>query len=411
MDFATRAIHAGQEADPATGATIVPIYATSTYTQEEVGVHKGFDYSRTVNPTRLALETQLASLEDARHGYAFASGMAATSAVMNLLASGDHVVVTDDLYGGTYRLFSKVLVRYGLEFTYVDMSDLAALRAAIRPNTKMFWLETPTNPLLKLIDIAGVAALRTPGQVIVVDNTFATPYFQSPLALGADVVVHSTTKYISGHSDVVGGVAITNDSAIAESIKFHQNAVGGIAGPFDAFLTLRGAKTLAVRMKEHERNAHAVASFLEERDDVATVYYPGLPSHPQHELAQRQMRGFGGMVSFTLRGPESRALEFAKHVKLFSLAESLGGVESLLCHPARMTHGSIPKAERDRRGVTDGLLRLSVGIESVRDLIADLRGALDATLSLAGSTARNDIGDPPNPDRIPTTQNAGAPTS
>jgi cystathionine beta-lyase/cystathionine gamma-synthase len=388
MDFATRAIHAGQDADPATGATIVPIYATSTYTLDEVGVTKGFDYSRTINPTRLALERQLAALEGGKHGYAFGSGMAATSAVMNLLSSGDHVVVGDDLYGGTYRLFSKVLVRYGLEFSYVDMTDLAAVRAAIRPNTKLFWLETPTNPLLKLVDIAAIVALRAPGQIVAVDNTFASPYFQSPLALGADVVVHSTTKYIGGHSDVVGGVAITNDDALAEVIKFHQNAVGGVPGPFDTFLTMRGAKTLALRMREHERNAIAVAAFLAERDDVATVLYPGLPSHPQHELAKRQMRGFGGMVSFTLRGPESRALEFAKHTRLFSLAESLGGVESLLCHPARMTHGSIPKEERERRGVTDGLLRLSVGIEGIDDLIADLRGALDATRALAEAPVR-----------------------
>jgi cystathionine gamma-lyase len=411
MDFSTRAIHAGQDPDPATGATIVPIYATSTYTQEGVGIHRGFDYSRSINPTRLALETQLAALEEAKHGYAFASGMAAEAAVMNLLSSGDHVIVTDDLYGGTYRLFSKVLVRYGLEFSYVDMSDLEAVRAAIRPNTKLFWIETPTNPLLKLVDIAAVSALRPAGGVVVVDNTFATPYFQSPLALGADVVVHSTTKYIGGHSDVIGGAALTNDDAIAETIKFHQNATGGVPGPFEAFLTMRGAKTLALRMHEHERNAHAVATFLEERDDVARVYYPGLVSHPQHELARRQMRGFGGMVSFTLRGPESRALEFAKRTKLFSLAESLGGVESLISHPARMTHGSIPKEERERRGVTDGLLRLSVGIESTRDLIADLRTALDATRDYAGAGSVNGVGDPPNPDRIPTTQSEGAPTS
>jgi cystathionine beta-lyase/cystathionine gamma-synthase len=386
MDFATRAIHAGQDADPATGATIVPIYATSTYTQAGVGENKGFDYSRTINPTRLALERQLAALEDAAYGYAFSSGMAAESAVMNLLSSGDHAVVTDDLYGGTYRLFSKVLTRYGISFDYVDMSDLGAVRAAIKPNTKLFWLETPTNPLLKLIDIAGIVALRTAGQFVAVDNTFASPYFQSPLALGADIVVHSTTKYIGGHSDVVGGAVLTNDAAIAETIKFHQNAVGGVPGPFDAFLTLRGAKTLALRMREHERNAHAVATFLEERDDVERVYYPGLPSHPQHALAQRQMRGFGGMVSMTLRGPQARALAFVKHTKLFSLAESLGGVESLICHPARMTHGSIPKEERERRGITDGLLRLSVGIESAPDLINDLRTALDATLDLASTT-------------------------
>jgi cystathionine beta-lyase/cystathionine gamma-synthase len=388
LDFATRAIHVGQEADPTTGATIVPIYATSTYTLEEVGVTKGFDYSRTINPTRLALERQLAALEEARHGYAFASGMAATSAVMNLLSAGDHVVVGDDLYGGTYRLFSKVLVRYGLTFTYVDMRDLDAVRAALRPNTKLLWLETPTNPLLSLADIAAIAALRAPGQIVAVDNTFASPYFQSPLALGADVVVHSTTKYIGGHSDVVGGVVVTNDDALAEQVKFHQNAVGGVPSPFDAFLTLRGAKTLALRMEQHERNARAVAAFLSERDDVARVYYPGLPSHPQHELARRQMRGFGGMVSFVPRGPVERALAFARQVRLFSLAESLGGVESLLCLPARMTHGSIPREERERRGVTDSLLRLSVGIEGVDDLIADLRAALDATRALAEAPAR-----------------------
>jgi len=411
LDFATRAIHAGQDPDPTTGATIVPIYATSTYTQPAVGEHKGFDYSRTVNPTRLALEKQLAALEDARFASAFASGMAATSAVMNLLSAGDHVVVTDDLYGGTYRLFSRVLTRYGLTFTYVDMTSLERVRAALQPNTKMLWVETPTNPLLRLIDIAAVAGLKGPGTIVAVDNTFATPYFQSPLALGGDVVVHSTTKYIGGHSDVVGGIAITNDPALAESIKFHQNAVGGVPGPFDAFLTTRGAKTLAVRMREHERNAHAVATFLEERDDVASVMYPGLTSHPQHELARRQMRGFGGMVSFTLHGPESRALELAKRTRLFSLAESLGGVESLITHPARMTHGAIPKDERERRGVTDRLLRLSVGLESARDLIADLRQALDATRDQAGAAADAGVGDPPNPDRIPATQSAGAPTA
>ena len=383
MDFSTRAIHVGQDADPTTGATIVPVYQTSTYTQTSVGEHKGFDYSRTVNPTRVALEQQLASLEEAEFGSAFSSGMAATAAVLNLLSSGDHAIVTDDLYGGTYRLFSKVLTRYGLEFTYVDMSDLAAVRAAVKPNTKLFWIETPTNPLLKLVDIAAIAKMKTDGQVVVVDNTFASPYFQAPLALGADVVVHSTTKYIGGHSDVVGGAALTSNKDIHESIKFHQNAVGGVPGPMDAWLTMRGAKTLAIRMREHEANAKAVAAFLEGRDDVARVFYPGLASHPQHELAKKQMRGFGGMVSFTLRGPESRALEFAKHTKLFSLAESLGGVESLLCHPARMTHGSIPKEERERRGITDGLLRLSVGIEGIDDLIGDLTHALDTTVSLA----------------------------
>jgi cystathionine beta-lyase/cystathionine gamma-synthase len=380
MKFSTRAIHVGQEADPTTGATIVPVYQTSTYTQDAVGEHKGFDYSRTINPTRLALEKQLASLEGGAHGYAFASGMAATAAVLNLLSAGDHAVVTDDLYGGTYRLFTRVLERYGLEFTFVDMSDLNAVRAAIRPNTKLFWIETPTNPLLKLIDIAALrhAADAAPqGKLILaVDNTFATPYFQQPLALGADVVVHSTTKYIGGHSDVVGGVAITNDDAIADVIKFHQNAVGGVPGPHDAWLTMRGAKTLALRMQAHARNAQAVAEFLEAHAEVDRVYYPGLPSHPQHALAKRQMSGFGGMVSFVLKGPQSRALDFAHRLRYFSLAESLGGVESLICHPARMTHGSIPKEDRERRGVTDGLLRLSVGIEDIEDLLDDLRSAL-----------------------------------
>ncbi|HTZ56156.1 MAG TPA: cystathionine gamma-synthase [Candidatus Acidoferrum sp.] len=377
MKFTTRAIHVGQEADPTTGATIVPVYQTSTYTQDAVGEHKGFDYSRTINPTRLALEKQLASLEGGAHGYAFASGMAATAAVLNLLSSGDHAVVTDDLYGGTYRLFTRVLERYGISFTYVDMSDIDAVRAAIRPNTKLFWIETPTNPLLKLIDIAAVVALRGDGQLVAVDNTFATPYFQQPLALGADIVVHSTTKYIGGHSDVVGGVAITSDDAIADVIKFHQNAVGGVPGPHDAWLTMRGAKTLALRMRQHAQNAQAVAEFLAAHPEVDRVYYPGLPSHPQHALAKRQMSGFGGMVSFVLKGPQSRALDFAHRLRLFSLAESLGGVESLICHPARMTHGSIPKEDRERRGVTDGLLRLSVGIEDVEDLLDDLRTALE----------------------------------
>ena len=377
MKFSTKAIHAGQEPDPATGATIVPIYQTSTYTQESVGRHKGFDYSRTINPTRIALERQLAALEGAEYAAAFASGMAATAAVLNALSAGDHAVVTDDLYGGTYRLFSRVLERYGLQFTYVDMTDLSAVRAAIRPNTKLFWIETPTNPMLKLVDIRAVAELkRDASQLVVVDNTFASPYFQQPLALGADAVVHSTTKYIGGHSDVVGGVAITNDRELFEVVKFHQNAVGGVPGPHDAWLTMRGAKTLALRMREHAKNAQAVAEFLEGHGEVDRVYYPGLPSHPQHELAKRQMSGFGGMVSFTLKGPAERAIDFAGRMKYFSLAESLGGVESLICHPARMTHGSIPKEERERRGVTDGLLRLSVGIEDAEDLISDLRSAL-----------------------------------
>jgi cystathionine beta-lyase/cystathionine gamma-synthase len=410
MDFATRAIHAGQEPDPATGATIVPIYATSTYTQTAVGEHKGFDYSRVANPTRLSLETQLAALEEASHCVAFASGLGAESAITGLLNAGDHVVVSDDTYGGTYRLFTRVLERFGLASTFVDMTDLAAVRAAIRPNTKMFWIETPTNPMLRLIDIAAMVALKTPGRLVVVDNTFCTPYFQSPLALGADIVIHSATKYIGGHSDAMGGAAMTNDAAIAENLRFLQKTFGATLSPFEAFLISRGAKTLALRMREHERNALAVAHFLAERDDVAQVYYPGLASHPQHELARTQMRGFGGIISVTLRGPESRALEVAKRTKLFALAESLGGVESLINHPARMTHGSIPKEERDRRGITDGLLRLSVGIEGAHDLIADLRQALDATRALAGVTAPAGAIDPANPDAIPAMQNEGAPT-
>jgi cystathionine beta-lyase/cystathionine gamma-synthase len=383
VKFSTKAIHVGQEADPATGATIVPIYATSTYTQEGIGNNKGFDYSRTINPTRVALERQLASLDNAEFCSAFGSGMAATSAVMNLLSAGDHVIVCDDLYGGTYRLFTKVLSRYGLRFTFVDMTDLAAVRAAVEPSTKLIWIETPTNPLLKIIDIAAITALRPAGGVVVVDNTFASPYLQSPLDLGADIVVYSTTKYIGGHSDVVGGAVVTRSKAIADVIRFHQNAVGGVPGPFDAWLTMRGAKTLALRMRQHEAGAHAVAEFLAARDDVAAVYYPGLSSHPQHAVAARQMRGFGGMVSFVPRGPASRAFAFAQNTTLFSLAESLGGVESLICHPATMTHGSIPKEDREARGITDSLLRLSVGIEDESDLIDDIKAALEATAAVA----------------------------
>jgi cystathionine beta-lyase/cystathionine gamma-synthase len=378
VKFSTRAIHVGQEADPTTGATIVPIYQTSTYTQTGVGEHKGFDYSRTVNPTRSALQAQLAALEDARHCYAFSSGMAATSAVLNLLSAGDHVVVGEDLYGGTYRIFTKVFARYGVAFTFVDMADLDATRAALRPTTKLLWAETPTNPLLNLVDIAALAALKPAGAMLAVDNTFASPYFQAPLALGADIVVHSTTKYIGGHSDTVGGAAMTNDDAIAETLKFHQNAVGGVPGPFDAWLAMRGAKTLAIRMREHARNAEQIAWFLSERSDVERVYYPGLPSHPQHDLAARQMSGFGGMLSFAIAGTAEHAFAFAKATKLFSLAESLGGVESLVGIPARMTHGSIPPEERARRGITDNLVRLSVGIEDADDLVDDLRSALDA---------------------------------
>ena len=394
MKFATRAIHVGQGADPTTGATIVPIYQTSTYTQDAIGVHKGYDYSRSINPTRVALEAQLASLEEGSFASAFSSGVASSSAVLNLLSPSDHVVVSDDLYGGTYRLFARVFSRYGIDFSYIDMTDLDAVRAAMRPTTRLLWIETPTNPMLKLIDILGVSRLRDEfaasggagvgdaagaRALVCVDNTFGTPYFQRPLSLGADIVVHSTTKYIGGHSDVIGGVAITNEPSLAEAIKFHQNAAGGVPGPQDAWLTMRGAKTLALRMREHASNAQAVAEFLDSRDDVERVYYPGLPSHPQYELARRQMRGFGGMVSFVPSGGAERAHAFAPRLQFFSLAESLGGVESLISNPARMTHGAIPKEERERRGVVDALLRLSVGIEDVGDLIEDLRQGLDST--------------------------------
>lgn len=376
--FQTRAIHVGQEADPTTGATIVPIYQTSTYTQADVGVHKGFDYSRTANPSRRALEECLASLENAAFGLCFSSGMAAIDTVMKLLSSGDHVIVSDDVYGGTYRLFEHVLTRFGVTFTWVDASDPGNVERALRPNSRMIWAETPTNPLLKIIDLQALATIAREHQVLLaVDNTFATPYLQNPLDLGADVVVHSTTKYLGGHSDVVGGFAGTSSADLYQTLKFHQNAIGGIPGPFDAWLTLRGVKTLALRMREHERNAQRVAEALEAHPLVEKVYYPGLASHPHHDLARRQMRGFGGIVSFAVRGDLGLTRAVARGVKLFSLAESLGGVESLMCHPAVMTHASIPKADREARGVTDSLLRLSCGIEDADDLVADIISALD----------------------------------
>ena len=375
--FATRAIRTGQDPCSATGSTIVPIYQTATFTQTSVGVTKGYDYSRSGNPTRTALERQLAGLEDARFGSAFGSGMAAVNGALSVLSSGDHIVATKDVYGGTYRLLSDVLPRYGIHTTYVDMCDLDATRAAIRANTKMFLVETPTNPLLRIIDIAAIAALKRPGQWLAVDNTFATPYLQRPLALGADIVAHSTTKYLNGHSDVVGGVVIVNDAELHAQIAFHQNAVGAIPGVWDAYLTIRGAKTLALRMREHERNARAVAHFLDERDDVETVYYPGLPEHPHHELAKKQMRGFGGVVSFRARGGAERALAIARSLRIFNLATSLGGVESLVCSPTTMTRGSVPAERKRELGITDDLLRLSVGIEDEADIIGDLAQALE----------------------------------
>lgn len=377
MKFSTKAIHVGQEPDPTTGAIITPIYQTSTYVQEELGKHKGYEYARTGNPTRTALEECLASLESGNHGLCFSSGLGATNTVMNLLSQGDHVVVGEDVYGGTYRIFDKVYRRYGVDFTFVDSTDVKNTEKAIKPNTKMIWLETPTNPLLRLADIAAhVALAKSKNLITVVDNTFASPYFQRPLELGVDVVVHSTTKYLGGHSDVVGGAIITSRDDLYETLKFHQNAVGATPGPMDCWLVLRGLKTLSVRAREHQKNAMAIAEWLSKHEAIEKVYYPGLTSHPQHELAKKQMCGFGGMVSVVVKGGVENAKKLLGGTKLFALAESLGGVESLIGHPATMTHGSIPKAEREARGITDGLVRLSVGIEDLDDLIADLEGAL-----------------------------------
>jgi len=374
--FATRAIHAGQDADPATGATVVPIYATSTYTQAAVGQHKGYEYSRSGNPTRTALETCLASLEGGERGLAFASGLAATTAVFSLLRPGDEVAAAADLYGGTFRLLERVFKPWGLVARYTDDPTPAGFEQIVTPATKMLWIETPTNPLLQVLDIAAIADLaHRRGARLAVDNTFASPYLQQPLALGADIVVHSTTKYLGGHSDVVGGVVIGGHELL-EPIKFYQNAAGGVPGPFDAYLTLRGLKTLAIRMERHCANARELAGWLERHQSVERVYFPGLPSHPGHALAARQMRDFGGMISIRLRGGPDAARRFLSRTRLFSLAESLGGVESLVCHPATMTHASIPLEVRLARGVDDGLIRLSVGIEDVQDLRADLQAAL-----------------------------------
>jgi cystathionine beta-lyase/cystathionine gamma-synthase len=387
MKFSTKAIHVGQEPDPTTGAIITPVYQTSTYVQEGLNKHKGFEYARTQNPTRFALEECLASLEGAKYGLCFGSGLAAEGNIMNLLSSGDHVICGDDVYGGTYRLFEKVWKRYGLTFTYVDASDAEKVKAAIQPNTKMVWVETPTNPLLRLCDIKAIARVAQEAKLItVVDNTFASPYLQNPIALGADVVVHSVTKYLGGHSDVIGGAVLTSRDDLYETLKFHQNAVGAVPGPWDCWLVLRGVKTLAVRMEAHQKNAMTIAQYLEKHPAVEKVMYPGLASHPQHALAKEQMKGFGGMVSFVLKGGEESARQFLGTTKLFSLAESLGGVESLVCHPVSMTHGSIPKAERDARGVVDALVRLSVGIEDIDDLLKDLEAGLAKVTVMAGAT-------------------------
>jgi cystathionine gamma-lyase len=377
LGFSTRAIHAGQDADPATGATVVPIYATSTYTQAAPGQHKGYEYSRSGNPTRAALETCLAALEGGERGLAFASGLAASTAVVQaLLKPGDEVAAAADLYGGTYRLLERVFKPWGLVSRYTDDPAAAGFQKIITPKTKLVWIETPTNPLLQILDIAALAGLaHKAGALLAVDNTFASPYLQQPLQLGADLVVHSTTKYLGGHSDVVGG-AIVGSKEHLQPIAFFQNAAGGVPGPFDAFLTLRGIKTLGIRMERHCSNARRLASWLVEQPGIQRVYYPGLPSHPGHEIARRQMRDFGGMISVVAKGGKEAALRLLTRTKLFSLAESLGGVESLISHPATMTHASIPIEAREARGVVEGLVRLSVGIEDADDLEADLRQAL-----------------------------------
>ncbi len=378
LKFATRTIHAGQSPDPSTGAIMPPIYATSTYVQSSPGVHQGYEYSRTQNPTRMAYERCIADLESGTHGFAFASGMAATGTILELIDSGNHVIAMDDLYGGTRRLFSGVRTRSaGLEFSYVDLADIGQVESAFAANTRMVWIETPTNPLLKIVDIEAVAKLaRANNAIVVVDNTFATPYLQRPLELGADIVMHSATKFINGHSDMVGGVVATADAELAEQLAYLQNSIGAVAGPFDSFLALRGVKTLDVRMQRHCESAMRIAEWLENDDRVDSVLYPGLESHPQHALAARQMCGFGGIVTFFIKGDIEKARSFLENCRVFALAESLGGVESLVDHPAIMTHASVPEKERVKLGISDQLIRLSVGIEAIEDLIADLDQAL-----------------------------------
>jgi len=376
--FGTRAIHAGQEPDPTTGAIMTPIYATSTYVQQSPGVHKGFDYARSHNPTRFAYERCIADLEGGTRGFAFASRLAATSTLLDLLDAGSHVIAGDDRYGGTFRLFERVRRRSaGLDFTFVDLADPEALQAALRPNTRMIWLESISNPMLKLVDFAAIAKFgREHGLLTVADNTFASPWLVRPLEYGFDVVMHSATKYLNGHSDIVGGVAVTREAELGEQVAFLQNAVGAIAGPFDSFLAMRGLKTLHLRMERHCSNAQAIAEHLEEHDAVERVYYPGLASHPQHELAARQLHGFGGMISVNLKGGPERARRMLERCRVFALAESLGGVESLIEHPAIMTHATIPREQREALGITDCLVRLSVGVEDLEDLREDLDQAL-----------------------------------
>jgi cystathionine gamma-lyase len=375
--FGTLAIHAGQAPDPRTGAVMVPVYLTSTFAQESPGKHRGYEYSRSDNPTRTAYQECVAALESGKHALAFASGLAATAGILHTLKAGDHVVCFDDVYGGTFRIFDKVFKNFGIEFTFVDLTDLKKAEAAFRPNTKMLWMESPTNPMLKLCDIKALAQLaRSRGAISVVDNTFMSSYFQKPLLLGADVVVHSVTKYMNGHSDVVGGIAVMNNDELHQKIKFMQNAAGGVPGPMDCFLVMRGLKTLHVRMERHAQNAIAIARMLEKHPQVERVIYPGLESHPQHALAQLQMSGFGGMITFFIQGGLSEARTFLERVRLFTLAESLGGVESLIEHPAIMTHASIPAETRKALGIHDNLIRISCGIEDVADLEADLKQAL-----------------------------------
>ena len=375
--FSTICIHAGQEPDPSTGAIITPIYQTSTYVQEELGRHKGYEYARTQNPTRFALEQNIAAIENGKAGFAFASGMAAIGAVATLLQAGEHVVVTDNTYGGTFRLFDKVLTRYRIEFSYVDTSEPEQINQAIRPNTKLLFVETPTNPVMRLTDLRRAAEIaHARGVRMVVDNTFASPYVQRPLDMGADLVVHSTTKYLNGHSDSIGGIVVAVRDDDIEWLRFVQNSEGAILGPMDSWLVLRGTKTLAVRMAQHNRNGLAIAEYLAGHPKVKTVLYPGLPSHPQHELAKRQMNGFGGMLSFDV-GNMDGARRVLNRVRLMALAESLGGVETLIGHPASMTHASVPPERRAAIGLTDSLIRISVGIEDKDDLIADLKQALD----------------------------------
>ena len=378
MRFETKAIHFGQKPDITTGAVIVPVYQTSTYEQEAIGKHKGYEYSRTGNPTRKALEDVVAELEEGKYGLAFASGLAAETAVFQLLKKGDHVVVGSEIYGGTYRLLEKIFKPWGLEISFINIDDINNFESAIKKKTKLIWIETPTNPLLKIIDIKSLSRISKKNKVLLaVDNTFATPYFQKPLNLGADIVVHSTTKYISGHSDIIGGAVITANEEIYKSLKFYQNATGAVPGPWDCWLIIRGVKTLAIRMKEHEKNALYLAKHLEKHPKVKRVYYPGLESNDGYKIAKDQMQGYSGMISFEINGGFDNVEKFLSKLKIFTLAESLGGVESLVCYPSKMTHSSIPTKEREKLGIKDNLIRLSVGIEHKKDLLEDLLYGLE----------------------------------